>query len=290
MLFVTIYRLHRTVMPIIWKGYNNLTVEERRDWDTRFGTMVFSAYIVHEAIAQLVLDDFFFKEGPTPKILRVSHASNRALAISSGFFLYELVVTLKYMVSPCRTRACSSKCAPKMYAQAVKGRLWNHEFQTLMHREMTVCGREPPYAMPTPCVKGRAPHMQRACTCPCTCPQTNTTPAMLLCMHACMQMGGAPMVVHHCGSLACVALAYFSGDAHMFTIWMLSTECTTPFIAMRYLLDKSVCTVLHCIGHVHVNSGDKLSDCTRGGDARLRACMYALHHRPSCMHPSTCRA
>ncbi len=53
-------------------------------------------------------------------------------------------------------------------------------------------------------------------------------------------MGGTAMVVHHIGSLACVLSAAWWGEGHCMTLWMLSTEFTTPFIAFRYLLDKGV--------------------------------------------------
>ena len=53
------------------------------------------------------------------------------------------------------------------------------------------------------------------------------------------QMGGSAMVLHHIGSLASVAAALWTGECHQLTIWMLSTEFTTPFIAFRFMLDKS---------------------------------------------------
>ncbi|PNW79524.1 hypothetical protein CHLRE_08g358531v5 [Chlamydomonas reinhardtii] len=52
-------------------------------------------------------------------------------------------------------------------------------------------------------------------------------------------MGGSAMVLHHIGSLTCVAVAAAAGDGHALTLWMLSTEFTTPFIAARYMLDKA---------------------------------------------------
>ncbi|EFJ49061.1 hypothetical protein VOLCADRAFT_104498 [Volvox carteri f. nagariensis] len=53
------------------------------------------------------------------------------------------------------------------------------------------------------------------------------------------EMGGSAMVVHHLGSLASVLSASWWGDGHCLTLWMLSTELTTPFIALRFLLDKA---------------------------------------------------
>lgn len=58
--------------------------------------------------------------------------------------------------------------------------------------------------------------------------------------HVQMQMGGTEMVLHHLGSLLSVATALLTGDGHMHTLWMLSTEFTTPLINNRWWLDKMV--------------------------------------------------
>ncbi|KAG1665439.1 hypothetical protein FOA52_005781 [Chlamydomonas sp. UWO 241] len=52
-------------------------------------------------------------------------------------------------------------------------------------------------------------------------------------------MGGPEMLAHHLGSLASVLTAVFMQQGHMHTMWMLVTECTTPFIDLRWLLDKA---------------------------------------------------
>ncbi|EFN50743.1 hypothetical protein CHLNCDRAFT_142545 [Chlorella variabilis] len=43
--------------------------------------------------------------------------------------------------------------------------------------------------------------------------------------------GGPEMAVHHLAALA-------SGQAHAYTLALLATECTTPFVNLRFLLDK----------------------------------------------------
>lgn len=50
--------------------------------------------------------------------------------------------------------------------------------------------------------------------------------------------GGAEMGVHHLAALASVAAAALQGQAHAYTLALLATECTTPFVNVRYLLDK----------------------------------------------------
>jgi hypothetical protein len=50
--------------------------------------------------------------------------------------------------------------------------------------------------------------------------------------------GGPEMAVHHVAALASVAAAAFQGQAHAYTLALLATECTTPFVNLRYLLDK----------------------------------------------------
>ncbi len=53
-------------------------------------------------------------------------------------------------------------------------------------------------------------------------------------------MGGFEMLLHHIGSLASVTAAIVTGHGHMHALWMLVTEFTTPFINMRWWLDKGV--------------------------------------------------
>ena len=55
------------------------------------------------------------------------------------------------------------------------------------------------------------------------------------------------MVLHHLGSLLSVATAMWTGDGHMHTLWMLSTEFTTPLINNRWWLDKMVGTCIRRI-------------------------------------------
>ncbi|GAB4813451.1 hypothetical protein N2152v2_000497 [Parachlorella kessleri] len=47
------------------------------------------------------------------------------------------------------------------------------------------------------------------------------------------------MAAHHIAALASVAAAAFRHHAHNYTLALLATECTTPFINMRWLLDKA---------------------------------------------------
>ncbi|KAL4424130.1 hypothetical protein ABPG75_001431 [Micractinium tetrahymenae] len=51
--------------------------------------------------------------------------------------------------------------------------------------------------------------------------------------------GGPEMGVHHLAALASVAAAALQGQAHAYTLALLATECTTPFVNVRFLLDKA---------------------------------------------------
>jgi hypothetical protein len=48
------------------------------------------------------------------------------------------------------------------------------------------------------------------------------------------------MVAHHLGTLLAVTSSIVTGECHMHAAWMLLTEATTPFINMRWWLEKSV--------------------------------------------------
>lgn len=50
--------------------------------------------------------------------------------------------------------------------------------------------------------------------------------------------GGPEMALHHVAALTSVAAAAFQGQAHAYTLALLATECTTPFVNLRFLLDK----------------------------------------------------
>eukprot|EP00955_Chlamydomonas_euryale_P083749 363887-Chlamydomonas_euryale.AAC.8 len=52
-------------------------------------------------------------------------------------------------------------------------------------------------------------------------------------------MGGPEMLLHHMGALVSVLTAVTTGQGHMHTMWMLATEFTTPFIDLRWWLDKA---------------------------------------------------
>jgi hypothetical protein len=48
------------------------------------------------------------------------------------------------------------------------------------------------------------------------------------------------MAAHHVAALAAVAAAAFRAHAHNYTLALLATECTTPFVNLRWMLDKAV--------------------------------------------------
>ncbi|GLI71148.1 hypothetical protein VaNZ11_016248 [Volvox africanus] len=147
-LFTLVYKLSRYTTPLFFKGYEQMTIHDQRDWDTRPGNILFSAYVAYGSIHAVMMEDPFWSPGPQPMMKRTSSDSYAVLGISIGFFLMEMAVTIKY---------------------------W---------------------------------------------------------------MGGTAMIIHHLGSLASVLCAAFFGEGHCATLWMLSTEFTTPFIAFRYLLEK----------------------------------------------------
>ncbi|GIL54846.1 hypothetical protein Vafri_10534 [Volvox africanus] len=147
-LFTLVYKLSRYTTPLFFKGYKQMTIHDQRDWDTRFGNILFSAYTAYGTIYAVMVDDLFWAPGHLPMMTRTSSDTYALLGIAIGFFLMELAVTIKY---------------------------W---------------------------------------------------------------MGGTAMIIHHLGSLVSVLCAAFFGEGHCATLWMLSTEFTTPFIAFRYLLDK----------------------------------------------------
>jgi len=55
-----------------------------------------------------------------------------------------------------------------------------------------------------------------------------------------VQMGGPEMLTHHIAAFLSVALASFTGQAHLYTLLLLSTELTTPFVNARWIYDQMV--------------------------------------------------
>jgi hypothetical protein len=55
-----------------------------------------------------------------------------------------------------------------------------------------------------------------------------------------MQMGGWEMVTHHIAAFLSVFVTVWYSEVHMYTLILLATECTTPFINFRWLLEKMV--------------------------------------------------
>ncbi|KAL3143270.1 hypothetical protein ABBQ38_002115 [Trebouxia sp. C0009 RCD-2024] len=51
-------------------------------------------------------------------------------------------------------------------------------------------------------------------------------------------MGGPEMLIHHIAAFMSVALASFTGQAHLYTLLLLSTELTTPFVNARWVFDQ----------------------------------------------------
>lgn len=48
-----------------------------------------------------------------------------------------------------------------------------------------------------------------------------------------------PMILHHVVGVGSLATALGSGRCHLYGLLLLSTEVTTPFICMRWLLEKA---------------------------------------------------
>lgn len=55
-----------------------------------------------------------------------------------------------------------------------------------------------------------------------------------------VQMGGPEMLTHHIAAFLSVALASYTGQAHLYTLLLLSTELTTPFVNARWIYDQMV--------------------------------------------------
>lgn len=51
-------------------------------------------------------------------------------------------------------------------------------------------------------------------------------------------MGGPEMLIHHIAAFISVGLASYTKQAHMYTLLLLSTEMTTPFVNARWILDQ----------------------------------------------------
>eukprot|EP00884_Botryococcus_braunii_P010620 jgi/Botrbrau1/1955/Bobra.0005s0046.1 len=51
-------------------------------------------------------------------------------------------------------------------------------------------------------------------------------------------LGGPEMVVHHTAALLSAFTAAYLGQGHMYALLLLFTECTTPFLNVRWYLDK----------------------------------------------------
>ncbi|KAK2076716.1 hypothetical protein QBZ16_005476 [Prototheca wickerhamii] len=54
-----------------------------------------------------------------------------------------------------------------------------------------------------------------------------------------LKYGGLDMGAHHVAALASVALAGLSSQGHNYTLALLATECTTPFVNARWFLDAA---------------------------------------------------
>lgn len=50
--------------------------------------------------------------------------------------------------------------------------------------------------------------------------------------------GGLEIAVHHVAALASLAAAAFQAQGHAYTLALLATECTTPFVNLRFVLEK----------------------------------------------------
>jgi hypothetical protein len=63
----------------------------------------------------------------------------------------------------------------------------------------------------------------------------------------CWQMGSLAMVMHHAVAAVSLVAALSSRQGHMYTLLLLATEMTTPFINARWHLDVLV-------SHIHLPS------------------------------------
>ncbi|KAF5829579.1 TLC domain-containing protein [Dunaliella salina] len=142
------YKGSRALTPPLSKVYKHLSLEDRRNWDTRYASVFHAVSCVYFAYRLLWEGDLFWKDADEPLVRRTSAGTYMALGISTGYFSTDFVTCVKY------------------------------------------------------------------------------------------NMGGTEMVLHHIGSLLSVAMALMTGDGHMHTLWMLSTEFTTPLINNRWWLDK----------------------------------------------------
>jgi TLC domain len=53
-------------------------------------------------------------------------------------------------------------------------------------------------------------------------------------------MGGPEMIAHHVAALLSIYFALSLGEGHAYTLALLATEMTTPFVNMRWILDVVV--------------------------------------------------
>lgn len=54
-----------------------------------------------------------------------------------------------------------------------------------------------------------------------------------------LQFGDTLVAAHHVAALASVAASALTGQGHAFTLLLLGTEATTPFVNLRWTLDKA---------------------------------------------------
>ena len=54
-----------------------------------------------------------------------------------------------------------------------------------------------------------------------------------------LQFGNEAIALHHLAALASVLASALSGQGHAYTLLLLATEVTTPFVNARWVLDKS---------------------------------------------------
>ena len=62
------------------------------------------------------------------------------------------------------------------------------------------------------------------------------------------------MLIHHIAAFLSVALASVTGQAHLYTLLLLSTELTTPFVNARWVFDLMVRQLMTTAGHSRVAS------------------------------------
>lgn len=91
-----LYKYTRTITSAIVPIYKKLSRTDQRNWDSRYSSNIHAVLCVYFAYYLVWNNDFFWREGPIPMILRTNAQTYIALGMSFGYFAVDFISTVKY--------------------------------------------------------------------------------------------------------------------------------------------------------------------------------------------------